>query len=87
MNQVNLFAEPHDFLMELKKAYGISLVFEEGFMPSDLLIESFINWAKSPRTLGFYEDPYEVEIEDDDFGDGSMVTVFGVMKLMPLVMR
>ena len=75
MNQATLFAEPHDFLMQVEKVNGIALVFEEGVMPSDLLIESVINWAKSSNTLGLYEDPYEVELEESDFGSGLMVSI------------
>lgn len=75
MFETNLFAEPHEFLMEAKKSNGINLVFAEGITPNDYLIESVINWAKSPRTLGFTEDPYEVEFEEADFGEGIAVYI------------
>jgi hypothetical protein len=67
--------EKHDFLMVPEKASGISLVFSEGTNPSDLLIESVINWAKSPYTLGFAEDPYDIEFDAADFGDGLEVSI------------
>lgn len=71
----NLYVEPHEFLMEPTKSNGICLVFEEGMVPDELLIESVINWAKSARTLGFSEDPYEVEYDEEDFGDGTNVSI------------
>ncbi|MDP3621416.1 MAG: hypothetical protein Q8R65_05780 [Polynucleobacter sp.] len=70
-----LMQERQDYLLMPKKVYGICLVFEEGFCPEDSLIESVINWAKSARTLGFVEDPYDIEFDDDDFGDGIMVSL------------
>lgn len=75
MNNVNLFAEPCEHLMEVNKVYGLNLVFEEGAVPSDKFVQSFIDWAKSLYTLGFIDDPYEIEFEDDDFGDGIAVSI------------
>lgn len=75
MNNANLFAEPSEHLMEVSKVYGVNLVFEEGAAPSDKFVRSFIDWAKSMYTLGFIDDPYEIEFEDDDFGDGIAVSI------------
>ena len=65
----------HDFLLAPEKSNGICLVFEEGVNPSDYVIESVINWAKSPRTLGFTEDPYDIEFDEAAFGDGIEVRI------------
>lgn len=75
MIQKSLYVEPHEFLIEPSKSNGICLVFEEGVNPSDYVIESVINWAKSPRTLGFTEDPYDIEFDEAAFGDGIEVQI------------
>lgn len=75
MKGTDLILEPHDFLMEPEKIYGIELVFDGCVNHNDELVNAVINWAKNPYTLGFICDPIEIEYIEDDFTDYAVASI------------